>query len=162
MVLVAFTLPSYDVVFKLIKDRFDHPKNPSRSEVMRKYRLFFEHDRAGRLVEAFEFEHLRSPRNRSRAVLIAQELYDPDYGRQQAAGVSVSPHDRRQSTPGAASASGQTGKSPIFPGDAQFWYEIQRAFGAAEYGGSSIQPAILPKALVTKKCSGSQRQLFAP
>jgi isocitrate dehydrogenase kinase/phosphatase len=52
MVMVVFTLPSYDVVFKLIKDRFDQPKDTSRSEVMSKYRLVFEHDRAGRLVEA--------------------------------------------------------------------------------------------------------------
>jgi dienelactone hydrolase len=27
-------------------------------------------------------------------------------------------------------------KPPLFPEDAQFWYETQRAFGAAEYGGS--------------------------
>ena len=73
MVMVVFTLPSYDVVFKLIKDRFDHPKDSSRSEVMRKYRLVFEHDRAGRLVEAYEFEHLRIPRERFRPELL-QEL----------------------------------------------------------------------------------------
>ena len=64
MVMVVFTLPSYDVVFKLIRDRFDYPKDSSRLEVMRKYRLVFEHDRAGRLVEAYEFEHLRIPRDR--------------------------------------------------------------------------------------------------
>jgi len=72
MVMVVFTLPSYDVVFKLIKDRFDYPKNSSRSEVMRKYRLFFEHDRAGRLVEAYEFEHLRMPRDRFRPELLEE------------------------------------------------------------------------------------------
>ena len=33
---------------------------------MRRYRLVFEHDRAGRLVEAHEFEHLRIARNRFR------------------------------------------------------------------------------------------------
>jgi isocitrate dehydrogenase kinase/phosphatase len=66
MVMVVFTLPSYDVVFKLIKDRFDYPKDSSRSEVMRKYRLVFEHDRAGRLIEAYEFEHLRIPQDRFR------------------------------------------------------------------------------------------------
>jgi isocitrate dehydrogenase kinase/phosphatase len=49
MVTVVFTLPSYDVVFKLIKDRFDYPKDSSRSEVMGKYRLVFEHDRARRI-----------------------------------------------------------------------------------------------------------------
>jgi len=27
-------------------------------------------------------------------------------------------------------------KPPLFPGDAQFWFETERAFGAAEYGGS--------------------------
>jgi len=72
MVMVVFTLPSYDVVFKVIKDRFDYPKDSSRGEVMRKYRLVFEHDRAGRLVEAYEFEHLRIPRNRFRPELLEE------------------------------------------------------------------------------------------
>ena len=72
MVMVVFTLPSYDVVFKLIKDRFDYPKDSSRSEVMGKYRLVFEHDRAGRLVEAHEFEHLRMPRDRFRPELLEE------------------------------------------------------------------------------------------
>ena len=70
MVMAVFTLPSYDVVFKIIRDRFDYPKDSSRAEVMRKYRLVFEHDRAGRLVEAYEFEHLRIPRNRFRPELL--------------------------------------------------------------------------------------------
>ena len=64
MVMLVFTLPSYDVVFKVIKDRFDLPKDTTPNEVMRRYKLVFEHDRAGRLVEAHEFEHLRIPRNR--------------------------------------------------------------------------------------------------
>jgi isocitrate dehydrogenase kinase/phosphatase len=74
MVMVVFTLPSYDVVFKVIKDRFDYPKDSSRSEVMRKYRLVFEHDRAGRLVEAYEFEHLRIARDRLRPELLEELL----------------------------------------------------------------------------------------
>jgi isocitrate dehydrogenase kinase/phosphatase len=72
MVMAVFTLPSYDVVFKLIKDRFDYPKDSSRSEVMRKYRLVFEHDRAGRLVVAYEFEHLRVASDRFRPELIEE------------------------------------------------------------------------------------------
>ena len=64
MVMLVFTLPSYDVVFKLIRDRFDRPKESDRREVMRRYKLVFEHDRAGRLIEAHEFEHLRIPRVR--------------------------------------------------------------------------------------------------
>ncbi|HTB00807.1 MAG TPA: alpha/beta fold hydrolase [Bradyrhizobium sp.] len=37
--------------------------------------------------------------------------------------------------PAAAGAS-PLAKSPLFADDAQFWFETQRAFGAAEYGGS--------------------------
>ena len=74
MVMLVFTLPSYDVVFKLIKDRFDPPKESTRAEVMRRYRLVFEHDRAGRLVEAHEFEHLRIARERFEPTLLRDLL----------------------------------------------------------------------------------------
>src|SRR3569833_1873445 len=55
MVMLVFTLPSYDVVFKLVRDRFDAPKEVDRADVLRRYRLVFAHARAGRLVEAHEF-----------------------------------------------------------------------------------------------------------
>ncbi|MDQ3315326.1 MAG: bifunctional isocitrate dehydrogenase kinase/phosphatase, partial [Verrucomicrobiota bacterium] len=74
MVMLVFTLPSYDVVFKLIKDRFDYPKESTRAEVMRRYRLVFEHDRAGRLVEAHEFEHLRIAQDRFEPALLEELL----------------------------------------------------------------------------------------
>lgn len=74
MVMLVFTLPSYDVVFKLIKDRFDYPKESTRADVMRRYRLVFEHDRAGRLVEAHEFEHLRIARDRFEPALLEELL----------------------------------------------------------------------------------------
>jgi isocitrate dehydrogenase kinase/phosphatase len=64
MVMLVFTLPSYDVVFKLVRDTFDAPKDINRADVLRRYRMVFEHDRAGRLVEAHEFEHLRIARDR--------------------------------------------------------------------------------------------------
>src|SRR5207244_8558593 len=64
MVMLFSTLPSYNVFFKLIRDHFDYPKESTRAEVMQRYRLVFEHDRAGRLVEAHEFEHLRIARDR--------------------------------------------------------------------------------------------------
>jgi len=57
MVMCVFTLPGLDVVFKVIKDRFDYPKTVTHQEVRDKYRLVFRHDRAGRLVDAQEFEH---------------------------------------------------------------------------------------------------------
>jgi isocitrate dehydrogenase kinase/phosphatase len=62
MVMLVFTLPSYDSVFKVIKDRFDEPKTTTRAEVMGKYYLVFKHDRAGRLIDAQEFEHLEFDR----------------------------------------------------------------------------------------------------
>ena len=76
MVMIVFTLPSYDVVFKLIRDRFDLPKEGDRRDVMRRYRIVFEHDRAGRLVEAHEFEHLRIRRDRFDPVLLDKLLRD--------------------------------------------------------------------------------------
>src|SRR4029453_10427392 len=63
MVMLVFTWPSYEVVFKVIKDRFDFPKDTTPNEVMRRYKLVFEHDRAGRLVEVNEFDHLAIPPN---------------------------------------------------------------------------------------------------
>jgi isocitrate dehydrogenase kinase/phosphatase len=59
LVMVCFTLPSFDVVFKIIRDKFPYPKNVLREEVKAKYQLVFKHDRAGRLVDAQEFKQLR-------------------------------------------------------------------------------------------------------
>ncbi|HVN44651.1 MAG TPA: bifunctional isocitrate dehydrogenase kinase/phosphatase [Steroidobacteraceae bacterium] len=72
LVMVCFTLPSFDVVFKVIRDRFAYPKTVLREEVMEKYRLVFIHDRAGRLVDAQEFRHLRFPRARFAAELLEE------------------------------------------------------------------------------------------
>ena len=59
MVMIVFNLPNDDLVFKLIRDRFDIPKKTSRHEIMAKYDLVYRHDRAGRLVDAQTFEHLK-------------------------------------------------------------------------------------------------------
>jgi isocitrate dehydrogenase kinase/phosphatase len=61
MVMAVFTLPSYPLVFKLIRDKFAFPKESVRAEVMEKYTMVFRHDRAGRLVDAQEFHWLRLP-----------------------------------------------------------------------------------------------------
>ncbi|HTL20564.1 MAG TPA: bifunctional isocitrate dehydrogenase kinase/phosphatase [Steroidobacteraceae bacterium] len=72
LVMVCFTLPSFDVVFKVIRDRFPYPKTVLREEVMEKYRLVFIHDRAGRLVDAQEFRRLRFPRTRFAPALLEE------------------------------------------------------------------------------------------
>jgi isocitrate dehydrogenase kinase/phosphatase len=72
MVMEVFTMPDYDLVFKVIRDRFPSSKNTSREQVMAKYYLVFKHDRAGRLVDAQEFEHLRFERSRFSEELLEQ------------------------------------------------------------------------------------------
>jgi isocitrate dehydrogenase kinase/phosphatase len=74
LVMVCFTLPSFDVVFKIIRDRFPYPKSVRREEVLAKYQLVFRHDRAGRLVDAQEFRRLRFPRALFAPELLAELL----------------------------------------------------------------------------------------
>ena len=59
LVMIVFNMPSDDLVFKLIRDRFGRPKKVTRQQVKGKYRLVFKHDRAGRLIDAQAFEHLK-------------------------------------------------------------------------------------------------------
>ncbi len=72
MVMSVFTLPSFDVVFKIIRDRFAYPKTSSRRDVMDRYQLVFKHDRAGRLADVQEFEHLAFARDRFSTELIEE------------------------------------------------------------------------------------------
>jgi isocitrate dehydrogenase kinase/phosphatase len=74
LVMVCFTLPSFDVVFKVIRDRFPYPKSVLREEVIAKYQLVFRHDRAGRLVDAQEFRRLRFPQALFAPPLLAELL----------------------------------------------------------------------------------------
>lgn len=73
LVMIVFTLPSHDLVFKVIRDRFGPPKNTTRAEVMERYQWVFEHDRVGRLVDAQEYRQLRLPKARFMPALL-QEL----------------------------------------------------------------------------------------
>lgn len=59
LVMTVFTLPSYNVVFKLIKDHCDPPKKVSRGEVKAKYKLVSRHDRVGRMADTHEFQYFR-------------------------------------------------------------------------------------------------------
>jgi len=58
MVMVVFNMPSDDLVFKIIRDRFAQPKRTTRREVIAKYDYIFRHDRTGRLPDTQSFEHL--------------------------------------------------------------------------------------------------------
>src|ERR1700761_6816263 len=43
---------------------------------------------------------------------------------------------RAEETPAGGAPATLPAKTPLFPDDVQFWFETQRIFGAAEYGGS--------------------------
>jgi isocitrate dehydrogenase kinase/phosphatase len=64
LVMIVFTLPGYDVVFKVIRDHFPPQKKVTPDSVATNYRLVARHDRAGRLVEAQRFVDLRLPKAR--------------------------------------------------------------------------------------------------
>src|SRR5262245_23496 len=74
LVMVCFTLPSFDVVFKVIRDRFPVQKNIAREDVLGKYEMVFKRDRAGRLVDAQEFRRLKFPKKRFAPELLLELL----------------------------------------------------------------------------------------
>ncbi|HIF50494.1 MAG TPA: bifunctional isocitrate dehydrogenase kinase/phosphatase [Thiotrichaceae bacterium] len=75
LVMIVFTLPSYNLVFKIIRDKFGYPKTVSRKQVIGKYKLVSKHDRAGRLIDTQEFLNLKLPVNRFSKELL-NELLD--------------------------------------------------------------------------------------
>lgn len=74
LVMLVFTMPSYDVVFKVIRDVFGPTKTVTRAGVLERYQFVFEHDRAGRLVDTQQFEHLSFHRSRFEPELLAELL----------------------------------------------------------------------------------------
>jgi isocitrate dehydrogenase kinase/phosphatase len=74
LVMIVFTMPGYDDVFKVIRDTFPPPKRTTRANIMEKYRLVSQHDRAGRLIDAQNFEHLEFDRSRFDPRLLAELL----------------------------------------------------------------------------------------
>ena len=86
-VMIVFTLPHYDFVFKVIKDRPCFLRSPKYTEktithdqVRHQYAFVSHRDRAGRMVDTQEFENLRFKRKRfseellNELVLAARDL----------------------------------------------------------------------------------------
>ncbi|WP_428244023.1 bifunctional isocitrate dehydrogenase kinase/phosphatase [Gynuella sp.] len=71
MVMEVFTLPSFPYVFKVIKDKFAPQKDLTRDVVIQKYQLVKEHDRVGRMSDAWEYSHVAFPKHR-----FSSELYN--------------------------------------------------------------------------------------
>ncbi len=63
MVMAVFTLKYYNFVFKIIRDKFEAPKNCTREFVIKKYEEVEINDRVGRMAYAHLFENLEFPRH---------------------------------------------------------------------------------------------------
>ena len=74
MVMSVFTLPSYDFVFKIIKDKFAPQKNISHATVKEKYKLVKEHDRVGRMADTQEYRNFAFDRHRFSDELLKELL----------------------------------------------------------------------------------------
>jgi isocitrate dehydrogenase kinase/phosphatase len=72
LVMKVFTLPSYEFVFKVIKDHFPSAKRVTRQQIQANYRLVLEHDRVGRLVDFQQFEDLTFARSLFAPELLAE------------------------------------------------------------------------------------------
>jgi len=64
LVMLVFTLPSFQFVFKLIRDHFDPPKTCSPGDVRGKYQLVKFHDRVGRMADTLEYSNVAIPLDR--------------------------------------------------------------------------------------------------
>jgi isocitrate dehydrogenase kinase/phosphatase len=71
LVMTVFHLPSYGVVFKVIKDEFAESKKITREYVKDRYRLVKTTDRVGRMADTHEYVNFRFPLER-----VDQELLD--------------------------------------------------------------------------------------
>ncbi|KHE02850.1 isocitrate dehydrogenase [Pantoea stewartii] len=72
MVMLVFTLPGFDRVFKVIKDRFAPQKEVTEEQVRACYQQVKEHDRVGRMADTQAFEQFALPLARiTPALLVA-------------------------------------------------------------------------------------------
>ena len=74
MVMSVFTLPGFNTVFKIIKDRFSPSKNVNRATVIEKYRLVKSVDRVGRMADTKEFADFRFPLSKFEPECLAELL----------------------------------------------------------------------------------------
>ena len=72
MVMTVFMLPSYNIVFKIIKDKFAPPKEVTHQIVREKYRLVSRSDRIGRMADTQEFDDLIFPLDRFSDALVKE------------------------------------------------------------------------------------------
>lgn len=76
MVMLVFTTPGSDYVYKVIKDKFSAPKTATKMQVMAKYDFVKQADRVGRLADTHEFRYLAFDLSRFSDELLTQMHLD--------------------------------------------------------------------------------------
>jgi len=74
LVMAVFHLPSYGVVFKIIRDEFAESKKITREHVKDRYRLVKMTDRVGRMADTHEYVNFIFPRERFDPILLEHLL----------------------------------------------------------------------------------------
>ncbi len=80
LVMIVFTLPSFNLVFKIMRDVFRPPKTTTHDDVHHSYRLVSRHDHAGRLIDTQHFRNLELPRARFSPELIEELMREAPRG----------------------------------------------------------------------------------
>jgi len=74
MVMSVFLLPSLNIVFKIIKDKFAVQKEMTKAVVKEKYMLVSRHDRVGRMADTQEYSNFTFPKHRFAPELLEELL----------------------------------------------------------------------------------------
>ncbi|KQN57738.1 bifunctional isocitrate dehydrogenase kinase/phosphatase [Erwinia sp. Leaf53] len=149
LVMLVFTLPGFDRVFKVIKDQFAPQKEVTPARVRQCYQLVKEHDRVGRMADTQEFEHFAIERGRISPPLLAALQRDvPSILREEGEMLVIghlymerrmtplnlwleqaSPLQRREAIEEYGNAVKQLAAANIFPGDM-----LYKNFGVTRHG----------------------------
>lgn len=76
LVMIVFTLPSFNLVFKVMRDVFRPPKTATHADVADRYQLVARHDHAGRLIDTQDFRNLELPRKRFSKALHEELIHE--------------------------------------------------------------------------------------
>ncbi|PKH22174.1 bifunctional isocitrate dehydrogenase kinase/phosphatase [Enterobacterales bacterium CwR94] len=149
MVMLVFTLPGFDRVFKVIKDRFAPQKEVTPARVRECYQLVKEHDRVGRMADTQEFENFAIDKARISPALLAELLKEVPEKLTEQQGQLVISHlymerrmtplniwleqastqERREAIEEYGNAIKQLAAANIFPGDM-----LYKNFGVTRHG----------------------------
>ncbi|WP_075182826.1 bifunctional isocitrate dehydrogenase kinase/phosphatase [Pantoea sp. 1.19] len=149
MVMLVFTLPGFDRVFKVIKDRFAPQKEVTAERVRECYQLVKEHDRVGRMADTQEFENFALEKARISPALLADLLREVPEKLSERDGMLIISHlylerrmtplniwlarandrERREAIEEYGNAIRQLAAANIFPGDM-----LYKNFGVTRHG----------------------------